>query len=488
MHYCCKLKMQFLRWFAIVVFVALFGYTIVPFFFWSYSIIKAGQLMEEGLEWNDSAYADELPFVVNDNALKDALRYIDQATFWYPENAHAYRLAGWIHMARQEWEEAAQSFEKAQSLQSSSVMLNWEKGLACEQMVAEIESAPKTPILSYQEVAEENEIDYLDEQSFHQSSAKDISASVIVSRDKNALFFRIGFIWREEQSQPFPDERMLFLIRLRSANENRLLFQRVISTKDSEEVAEWLDLSSWQGQEVTVIFNAIPFSKANTTNQLGWLEIIFTTKRAAYYRTLSPYLRMRTSWLEAGYNEDVFLHHGDMERKAGNYKGALRWYKRTSLFKAEKFDTMPLHLDAEKVVLLEGFYNDTFVTLCNWCNNSLNSSLSIHNGILTMSFTNVEGQRDGLGVRLFTYILNNNHRELLIRLKGSPGTLVTIEVELDGKLKRLINYRPVSLEWDVWSIPVDGSNLSQVLIGIGELEDTANNSGQSLLIDWLILK
>jgi len=105
-----------------------------------------------------------------------------------------------------------------------------------------------------------------------------------------------------------------------------------------------------------------------------------------------------------------------------------------------------------------------------------------------MSYKNNLEKRDGFAYFSRPDVLISNYKELLLRLKGESGTLLTVEIVVDGNRSRPLNYQPVPADWDIWAIPIQGNVLNEILIGIGELEPVLAPLEYHLSIDWIALR
>jgi hypothetical protein len=195
---------------------------------------------------------------------------------------------------------------------------------------------------------------------------------------------------------------------------------------------------------------------------------------------------MIASWLGVGY--DVMLAKGDIERKIGNYREALRWYERALLLQDnKKIDEFPTDIDVSSLLRLESFVNETFWKLCSWCDNTI-GRWTISNGLLEVTLEETIDRRDHIGVLGIFNADSSDYEEGLIRLKGSPGTIVTIEIETENRRFRPFNYTLAPVDWEIWSFQLEGKKIYSIIIGIGELENSMRSGKQRLLVDWIALR
>src|SRR4051812_36399987 len=109
------------------------GWLSAPTLRWAYDIERAGWLMDAGLAWPSPRLADSLPQARDEQALDQALKYLDDAMRCRPEHAHAYRLAGQIYAARADWERAAVMLEQARTHTPQNPLYAWEASLIYDQ-------------------------------------------------------------------------------------------------------------------------------------------------------------------------------------------------------------------------------------------------------------------------------------------------------------------------------------------------------------------
>ncbi len=450
-----------------------------PWVIWSISLATAGSLIDKGLTWSQPRFADSIPSVSDERALKDALRHLQVATYWKPDDPQAYRLAGWIYMAQEDWLNAADSFTKAWMLQPNSLMYSWERGLAFEQMVKELDNMPIIPI---------NLTD-----SNRQLRCIPITVDFWVPKENTALLFDFTVNSYESLSEL---SQVILQIWVRSLeygrNDDVLFFQRhaTVGEVESDGIIDWVSLSTFADKKVSLTLD-VKFSDsgANDLEHRGcqWKYVILTTQRAAEYAVRLPYSQMFTSWLGIG-GYDVMIAAGDSERGIGNYRGALRWYERTLLLQDnKKFDEFPIDIDVSSLLRLESFVSDTFWKLCPWCNNTI-GSWTISSGFLEITLDETIDRRDAMSVLGIFNTDSFDYEEGLIRLKGSPGTIITIEIETENGRFRPFNYTLAPVEWEIWPFQLKGQKIYSIIIGIGELENSMHSGKQHLLVDWIALR
>jgi len=127
---------------------------------------------------------------------------------------------------------------------------------------------------------------------------------------------------------------------------------------------------------------------------------------------------------------------------------------------------------------------------CSWCSTTLpKHGYFVSNGqVLEMGYHNVASRRDGFAYLSRPELPVRSFTTLILRLKGGPGTLLTMEVVLDRQRSRPIAYQPVQTKWHVLSVPIKGNVLNEILIGIGELEPVPMPDEYRLFMDWIALR
>jgi len=451
-----------------------------PWVIWSTSLSRAGSLIDNGLTWSQPHFADSIPSVSDEQALEAALRYLQVATYWRPDDPQAYRLAGWIYMAQKDWLNAADSFTKAWNLQPNSLLYSWERGLAFEQMIKELANMPIMPV----NLGASNE----------QLRCIPITVDVWVPKENTAFLFDFTVNSYKSLSE---SSQVILQIWVRSPeygwNDGVLFFQRraTASEVESDGMVDWVSLSSFAGKKVSLTLD-VKFSDsgADELEHWGcqWKRVILTTQRAAEYVVRLPYSQMLASWLGVGYDYDVMLAAGDSERKIGNYREALRWYERALLLQdGKKIDEFPIDINVSSLLLLESFVSDTFWMPCSWCNNTI-GRWTISNGYLEIILDEATDRRDAMSVLGIFNADSSNYDEGLIRLRGEPGTIITIEIETENGRFRPFNYTLTPVDWEIWSFQIEEQKIYSIIIGVGELENSMSSGMQRLFVDWIALR
>lgn len=335
----------------------------IPWLLWAYNVEQAGRLMDRGLTWPEPRHVDSLPLVADERALEQALGHLGAAIRWRPDHPHAYRLAGWIYMARHEWPRAAEAFEQARRLAPQNPMADWEAGLAYEQMALVVASAPATPLtrrladapveapdapvdtpfcrpnapqscyagltafrLPY---AGGGDATVEEHQVFFLHPPAKARLSVRIPADRPALRFLLGL---DPQAHAWGTDGAVFQLWVEPPDgPAHLLFERHVTGEEARAgwVPGWVDLSPWAEQQVTLVFGTAPGPAGDATGDwFGWGDVTLTTIEAARYAALTPLARMKAAWLDGGFDGGIILVRGDEARQAKRYEEALRWYDR----------------------------------------------------------------------------------------------------------------------------------------------------------------
>lgn len=174
--------------------------------------------------------------------------------------------------------------------------------------------------------------------------------------------------------------------------------------------------------------------------------------------------------------------------QAQEYQAAMSLGKWMHL-SAPELDTFSDQLQ-NQALTLESFYTAESWFPCSWCNTTpAKHSYFVPNGqVLEMGYHNVASQRDQFAYLSRPELPVGSFGILMLRAKGEPGTLLTMEVVVDGQRNRPIHYQPIEDKWSVLSVPISGNVLNEILIGIGELEAVPTPQEYRLLIDWIALR
>lgn len=337
-----------------------------PWLLWLYHIDRAGTLMKEGLSWPQPRYVDSIPAVVDDATIRQALDHLVSAQFYRPHHAHAYRMSGWIYLARGDLERAAAAFERARAINTAEPMIDWETGLVYEQMLATISQAPSTPLthqltqailsapnvsiatpfckqgapqtcyagmttltMPYAGISDSSPFTY-DFFFLHPPATARFDVSIPVGQE--GLSFILGF---DPQARAWGSDGAVCRIGVTTTvGTLQYVFEQSVTPEQAGTgwIPGWVDLSPWSDQKVTIIFEILPGTKGNTTaDWFGWANVILTSPTAARYASYAPLARMRAAWLDGGFNQNVLLARRDEAIRYGRIEEAQRWDRRASL-------------------------------------------------------------------------------------------------------------------------------------------------------------
>ncbi len=322
--------------------------------------------MKEGLTWPQPRYVDSIPAVVDDATIRQALDHLGNAQSYRPHHAHAYRMSGWIHLARGDLERAAAAFERARAINTAEPMIDWETGLVYEQMLATISQAPSTPLthqltqailstpnvpiatpfcqqgapqtcyarmttltMPYAGISDPSPFTY-DFFFLHPPATARFDISVPVGQE--GLSFILGF---DPQARAWGSDGAVFRIGVTTTvGTLQYVFEQSVTPEQAGTgwIPGWVDLSPWSDQKVTIIFEILPGTKGDTTaDWFGWANVILTSPTAARYASYAPLARMRAAWLDGGFNQNVLLARRDEAIRYGRIEEAQRWEKRALL-------------------------------------------------------------------------------------------------------------------------------------------------------------
>jgi tetratricopeptide (TPR) repeat protein len=215
-------------------------------------------------------------------------------------------------------------------------------------------------------------------------------------------------------------------------------------------------------------------------NPLGHLELGFSLER------LPDQEQAVAHWKKAGLTAEDFLDKSLASFKKREYHEAMLWNKRASIMQGYHPDDIDKEL-CDDCVVLESFFTGERWQPCSWCEN-VEGELQLNNGVLDLSYQNRLEERDRFLFLLRPRIPIDEFDEFILRLRGLPETLFMIEFVIDGERTRPISYQPVSDQWQLIRIPLEGKVLQEILLGIGEPGTLPSNEESRLWIDWIALK
>lgn len=272
--------------------------------------------------------------------------------------------------------------------------------------------------------------------------------------------------------------------------ENIEVFSHTLRPEDALE-GWWpaqVDLTPWAGRMIRLTLTLDPGPAGDTTGDwAGWGDLQLVPANTARCWLASCRERAAAAWRKGDFTAQDFIQAGEVARRAQRYEEALRWYGRAARMNGKPLDTVPEDLQNHPLLVLESFATTEAWYPCSWCNNT-EGLFEIRDGVLEMSCRNILNKRQGFGFLFRPHFTLNGLGHLLLRVKGEPGTLLTIEIVVDGKRSRPLNYQPVPVDWEVYSIPLEGKTLDEILVGIGEPEPLSASEEYRLFIDWIALQ
>jgi len=303
------------------------AWLLAPTLRWAYDIERAGRLMDAGLAWPTPRLADSLPQARDEQALDQALTYLDDATRRRPEHAHAYRLAGQIYAARADWERAAAMLDQARAYTPQNPLYAWEASLIYGQMNRVVEQAPRISLMDAfaggHLIAPGQLVKslfcsdkgaascYLGRATYRQPYAAfpDLAAvelpvlflhppasveqNLLIPPAQPALSFVVGL---DPVAREWHSDGGTFRIWVTPAGGTRQLVAELSLDRTTALrgwVPGWADLRPWAGQTVTLALESHP-GPADDLNDdwYGWGNLTLTSAPAARYAMLLPDLRM----------------------------------------------------------------------------------------------------------------------------------------------------------------------------------------------------
>jgi len=191
-------------------------------------------------------------------------------------------------------------------------------------------------------------------------------------------------------------------------------------------------------------------------------------------------------WGKAHLQTDYFLNAWSQTFQLGFYSESAIWLDRARLVSRQPADDLSA-VPGQEPILLDGFLSAAAWEPCSWCENSP-GAFQAQNGLMKISYRNIPGKPSGFAIRNLSTIQPIAFKELFIRVKGGSGVEITIEITQGSKLSRPIAYQPIGEDWTILSIPLDGTALEQILVGIGNSTLQQNNDQYSAEIDWISIR
>jgi len=304
------------------------AWLVAPTLRWAYDIERAGRLIDVGLIWPTPRLAASLPQARDEQALDQALAYLDDAMRRRPAHAHSYRLAGEIYAARADWEHAIAVLDQAHTLAPQNPLYAWEASLIYDQMRRVVEQAPRTALMDAfaggHLIAPGQLVKslycndqgaascYFGRGAYSQPYAAfpdyaavelpvlflhppaSVEHDLFISPDQPALSFVVGL---DPVAREWNSDGATFRVWVTPAGGTRQLAAELPvdhATALRGWVPGWANLTPWAGQKVTLALESHP-GPADDLNDdwYGWGNLALTSAPAARYATLLPDLRMK---------------------------------------------------------------------------------------------------------------------------------------------------------------------------------------------------
>lgn len=406
--------------------------------------------------------------------LSQAVVHLERAVELLP-NSDTYRKIGRLYLLLNQPEMALKAFSEALRRDPKSLLTRLELGFAYEQLVSDEHSTTiqwsllppippseewELPDLSASQHGWWSEIREVRRKTF---PAKRIVLRASLPKEEAGLIFRVGITRQNGHVMITISDKLYkhqFLL--------RGLGWHVV----------YFDLSHQSGQIVEIVINL------SSEHLTGVADIQFLPAGDMRCAIVQCLRQAQSIWESAGIERLSFAHVGSLIQSAGNYQEALRWYRRYSTEDPTAvFDVLPS--DANQVLVIDSFVVLSGWHSCSWC--GYPGEMVAEKGLLRLSFKQDDKVLQGAHALCMRRLAINGYSQLLMRVRGSSCALLTFEVVIDGQRLRKINYRPVFPEWEILTIPIQGSQIEEMLLGISEVQPD-ESCDQVLYVDWIGLK
>lgn len=340
----------------------------VRWLLWAYNVEQAGRLMDQGMVWPTPRLSDSLPQATDEAALQAALGHLAAAIGWRPDHYYAHRLAGQIHAARQDWFAAVDAQNRARALAPKDPLVHWEASLVFETMMLESLAAPATHLgeamAAGQVTAPQSAIDtpfctdqgvascFIGNTIFVQPVAGmktgpplqaavlfmhppvQTTQSFLLSLEDPALTFMLGL---DPGMHNRGSDGATFRILIGPADGSKELtqvYERTLDgpTLDQGWVADWVDLSSWGGSQVTLRLETDPGPAGDSSaDWVGWGDLTLTHVAPARLAAQNPYVRMQEAWRAGGLGRWNFQRRVEEANRANQPDRVAIWQRRLDL-------------------------------------------------------------------------------------------------------------------------------------------------------------
>ncbi|MDF1515133.1 MAG: hypothetical protein P1S60_15085 [Anaerolineae bacterium] len=189
-------------------------------------------------------------------------------------------------------------------------------------------------------------------------------------------------------------------------------------------------------------------------------------------------------WVESGRTSSEYIALAQTAGQKQFFAESLLWYRRASQIMVQRDYR---EIQGEDYVFLDNFTTLVGWIPCAWCDNAP-GQFQVKEGVIEMSYVNRVDIRDVYAWLMMPDVAIGDFEELLIRLRGQPGTLVTIEVREDIGTHRPYNYVPAPNKWETWPISIQGDVLRSVYVSIAEPMTQTMPMQYVLWLDWIAIR
>ena len=222
------------------------------------------------------------------------------------------------------------------------------------------------------------------------------------------------------------------------------------------------------------------YTSLRPENPLGYLELGFASMNSGDTNSALQ------AWKFANATAKDFLAQSVSLHQISKIGEVSKFYSWAELIAGEVFDNFTDLSGEQQFFVFESFYTTDRWQLCSWCAN-VDGQFRSNHGILEISFRNTTKQGDEYNIYSPLNVRIDGSNTILLRIKGNPGTLLTIEDVVDGVRSRPISNLPVNKEWTIVEVPIKGKFLTEFLIGSIESGSLPPSDQGSMQIDWIAL-
>ncbi len=317
-------------WFVLMLLAGILlalAWLLLPTLRWAYDIERAGRLMDVGLAWPTPRLADSLPQARDDQALDQALEYLNDAMRRRPAHPHSYRLAGQIYAAHADWEHAAAMFDQARTRAPRNPLYAWEASLIYDQMRQVVEQTSRASLMDTfagaHLIAPGQLVKslfcsdkgaascYFGRGTYIQPYAAfpdraavelpilflhppaSLEQSLAIPPAQPALSFVVGL---DPVAHEWRSDGATFRVWVTPPNGHRQMVAELTldrATALRGWVPGWADLTPWAGQTITLALESHPGPSTDLNDDwYGWGNLALTSAPAARYAVLLPKQRM----------------------------------------------------------------------------------------------------------------------------------------------------------------------------------------------------